>query len=77
MWIAMSLTESSRQVMLSARELNYNSVSGQAKSWVNEHFQYTHGYGLTLSPVNVVTKEGLPDLFIKDFTTKLRARFGR
>ena len=55
-----------RQVMLSARELNYNSVSPQAKSWVNEHFQYTHGYGLTLSPVNVVTKEGLPDLFIKD-----------
>jgi uncharacterized protein len=55
-----------RQVMLSARELNYNSVSPQAKSWVNEHFQYTHGYGLTLSPVNVVTKEGLPDLFVKD-----------
>ena len=31
-----------RQVMLSARELNYQNVSSQAKSWVNEHFQYTH-----------------------------------
>ncbi len=55
-----------RQVMLSARELNYRNVPAQARSWVNEHFQYTHGYGLTLSPVNVVTTEGLPDLFIKD-----------
>lgn len=53
-----------RQVMLSARELNYERV--ESKSWVNEHFQYTHGYGLTLSPVNVVTPEGLPDLFIQD-----------
>ena len=55
-----------RQVMLSARELNYRNVSSQAKSWVNEHFQYTHGYGLTMSPVNLVTQEGLPSLFIKD-----------
>lgn len=55
-----------RQVMLSARELNYRNVSSQAKSWVNEHFQYTHGYGLTMSPVNLVTEEGLPSLFIKD-----------
>jgi uncharacterized membrane protein (UPF0182 family) len=55
-----------RQIMLSGRELNYNNVSGQAQSWVNEHFQYTHGYGLTLSPVNQVSQEGLPNLFIKD-----------
>ena len=55
-----------RQVMLSARELNYANVSKQAQSWVNEHFQYTHGYGLTMSPVNVVTREGLPSLFVQD-----------
>jgi len=55
-----------RQVMLSARELNYANVTAQARSWVNEHFQYTHGYGLTMSPVNVVTTEGLPYLFIQD-----------
>ena len=56
----------SRQVMLSARELNYSNVPANAKSWFNEHMQYTHGYGLTMSPVNVVTPEGLPDLFIQD-----------
>ncbi|MCB9764918.1 MAG: UPF0182 family protein [Alphaproteobacteria bacterium] len=55
-----------RQVMLSGRELSYASVPTQARSWVNEHFQYTHGYGLTLSPVNVVTPEGLPDLWVQD-----------
>jgi hypothetical protein len=56
----------SRQVMLSARELNYANVPQNAQSWFNEHMQYTHGYGLTMSPVNVVTPEGLPDLFIQD-----------
>ena len=55
-----------RQVMLSGRELNYAAVPAQAKGWVNEHLQYTHGYGLTMSPVNVVTAEGLPDLWIGD-----------
>ncbi len=55
-----------RQVMLSGRELNYGAVSATAKSWVNQHLQYTHGYGLTMSPVNVVTTEGLPDLWIQD-----------
>ncbi len=55
-----------RQVMLSAREMNYQNVPAQAKSWVNEHFQYTHGYGLTLSPVNVVLPNGMPKLFVKD-----------
>ena len=60
----------SRQVMLSARELNYDNVPANAKSWFNEHLQYTHGYGLTMSPVNVVTPEGLPDLFIQDIPPK-------
>ena len=55
-----------RQVMLSARELNHENIPSQARSWVNEHLQYTHGYGLTMSPVNIVTDEGLPHLFIKD-----------
>ena len=55
-----------RQTMLSPRELNYAAVPPQARSFINEHFQYTHGYGLTLSPVNVVTEEGLPELWIQD-----------
>jgi uncharacterized membrane protein (UPF0182 family) len=53
-----------RQVMLSARELNSESLPN--RSWINEHLTFTHGYGLTLGPVNQVTSEGLPVLFIKN-----------
>jgi uncharacterized membrane protein (UPF0182 family) len=53
-----------RQVMLSARELN--SASLPNRTWINERLTFTHGYGLTLGPVNEVTGEGLPVLFIKD-----------
>jgi hypothetical protein len=55
-----------RQVMLSARELSYEQVPQQAKTWVNERLKYTHGYGLVMSPVNQVTPDGLPVLFVKN-----------
>ena len=53
-----------RQIMLSVRELNSESLPN--RTWVNERLTFTHGYGLTLGPVNQVTSEGLPVLFIKD-----------
>jgi uncharacterized membrane protein (UPF0182 family) len=53
-----------RQVMLSGRELNSNSLPN--RTWVNERLTYTHGYGLALGPVNQVTSQGLPVLFIRD-----------
>jgi len=55
-----------RQVMLSARELDTSQLPRQAKTWVNRHLIYTHGYGLALNTVNDVTGEGLPRLLIKD-----------
>jgi uncharacterized membrane protein (UPF0182 family) len=53
-----------RQVMLSVRELNPNALPN--RTWVNERLVFTHGHGLTLGPVNQVTSEGLPVLFIRD-----------
>src|SRR5688572_25456515 len=53
-----------RQVMLSARELN--SASLPNRTWVNERLTFTHGYGLTLGPVNQATSQGLPVLFVRD-----------
>jgi uncharacterized membrane protein (UPF0182 family) len=54
-----------RQIMLSARELNSQSLP--SRTWINERLTFTHGYGLTLGPVNEVTPgEGLPVLFIRD-----------
>jgi uncharacterized membrane protein (UPF0182 family) len=54
-----------RQVLIAARELDYNSVPAEAQTWVNEHLIYTHGYGFTLSPVNTAGEGGLPDYFIR------------
>jgi hypothetical protein len=53
-----------RQIMLSAREMNSRSLP--SRTWINEQLTFTHGYGLTLGPVNEVTPEGLPVLFIRD-----------
>ncbi len=53
-----------RQVLLSPRELNARSLP--TRTFINEHLTFTHGMGLTLGPVNQVTPEGLPMLFVKD-----------
>lgn len=53
-----------RQVMLAARELT--STSLQNRSWVNLHLQYTHGYGVVMSPVNEADARGLPRFFLSD-----------
>ena len=60
------ISDQYRQVMLAARELVVDQLPPQAKTWVNRHLIYTHGYGLAMSPVNEVTAEGLPQLMIKD-----------
>ncbi|MEE2987145.1 MAG: UPF0182 family protein [Nitrospinota bacterium] len=53
-----------RQTLLSPRELRSSSLPN--RTWINEHLTFTHGYGVSLSPVNQITPEGLPVLFIKD-----------
>ncbi len=55
-----------QQTIIAARELDYAAVPSQAKTWVNEHLIYTHGYSFTLSPVNIVGSGGLPDYYVKD-----------
>src|SRR5690349_13181130 len=53
-----------RQVHLSARELNPASLP--TRNFINERLTFTHGMGVAMAPVNEVTAEGLPVLFIKD-----------
>lgn len=65
-----TLDKDYRQVMLSARELIHDDLPSQAQTWVNQHLIYTHGYGLAMSPVNKITEDGLPELFIKDLPPK-------
>ena len=51
-------------MLLSPRELNAASLP--TRTFINERLTFTHGMGLTLGPVNQVTQEGLPVLFIKN-----------
>jgi uncharacterized membrane protein (UPF0182 family) len=53
-----------RQVTLSPREMATDQL--QSRTWVNEHLQFTHGYGLVMSPVNEVRPDGLPELWVRD-----------
>lgn len=55
-----------RQVMLSARELDYSAAPEEAQTWVNQRLKFTHGYGIVMSPVNRVTPDGLPVLMIQN-----------
>lgn len=55
-----------REVMLAARELDVYQLPAQAQTWINQHLVYTHGYGVCVSPVNEVTEEGLPELWVRD-----------
>ncbi len=55
-----------KQLEISARELDISKLSQAAQNWVNQHLQYTHGYGLAASPVNAVVGQGLPDYVVGD-----------
>ena len=54
-----------RQVMLSGRELAIGR-DPDAPSWVNQRVIKTHGIGVAMTPVNEVTAEGQPRLWIRD-----------
>ena len=55
-----------RQVMLSAREMDQSQLADTAQTWINQRLKYTHGYGITMNPVNRMTSEGQPEFFIKN-----------
>ncbi len=57
------IDDTPRQVMLGARELTLTQKDG-ATGFVNERIIYTHGIGAAMVPVNEVTNEGQPRLFI-------------
>jgi len=55
-----------REVMLAARELNLDKLPESSRNWINEKLIYTHGYGITMNPVNGFTPEGLPTLLLSN-----------
>ena len=55
-----------RQMMLATRELNVDKLPASSRNWINEKLIYTHGYGVTMNPVNGFTSEGLPTLVLSN-----------
>jgi hypothetical protein len=55
-----------RQVMLATRELSVDKLPESSRNWINEKLIYTHGYGVTMNPVNGFTPEGLPTLILSN-----------
>jgi uncharacterized membrane protein (UPF0182 family) len=54
------------QVALSVREFEADNLAERAKTWVNLHLKYTHGYGAVVCSVRATTSEGLPVFYLKD-----------
>ncbi len=63
-----------REVMLAARELNVEKLPESSRNWINEKLIYTHGYGITMNPVNGFTPEGLPTLILSNMPIQSTAR---
>jgi len=59
-----------RQMMVAARELNVERLPESSRNWINEKLIYTHGYGVTMNPVNGFTREGLPELVLSDMPVR-------
>lgn len=55
-----------QQVYLSARELDQSSLDDSAQTWVNKYLKYTHGYGAVVTPVNQVTTQGQPEMWVEN-----------
>ncbi len=55
-----------QEVMLAARELSVDKLPESSRNWINEKLIYTHGYGITMNPVNGFTQEGLPTLMLSN-----------
>src|SRR6267154_261786 len=63
-----------RQVMLATRELNVDKLPESSRNWINEKLIYTHGYGITMNPVNGFTAEGLPTLILSNMPVQSTVR---
>jgi len=63
-----------REVMLATRELNIDKLPESSRNWINEKLIYTHGYGITMNPVNGFTPEGLPTLLLSNMPVQSTVR---
>ena len=63
-----------QQIIITARELDQAALPVAARTWLNRHLVFTHGFGFTMSPVNTRNSSGLPDYFISDLGASTRVQ---
>ena len=59
------------EVAVAARELPPSQLPARARTWVNMHLVYTHGYGVVMSPVNKFTPDGMPEFIMQDIPPQI------
>lgn len=68
-------TAGQRQIMIAARELNVNKLSDQARTWINLHLNYTHGYGIAANQVSQFSSQGQPIFIAHDLPPRTNPNF--
>ena len=60
------LSDTTRQMMVAAREIDLKKLPDASRNWINEKLIYTHGYGITMNTANGFTPEGMPRFVVSD-----------
>lgn len=64
-----------RPVLLSARQFHARGLNAASDTWISRHLQYTHGYGMILSPFTEADNLGQPNYYLKDLPVRNSAGF--
>ncbi len=59
------------QVLVAARQIDPNALPANAKTWVNQHLVYTHGYGIAMSSAHETTQRGFPTFIVGDIPPRV------
>ena len=54
------------QVFLAARELSQANLQSTQQGWVNRRLQFTHGFGVVMTPVDEVSPSGEPVFWVSN-----------
>jgi uncharacterized membrane protein (UPF0182 family) len=60
------IDQSTRQMMVAAREIDVKKLPESSRNWINEKLIYTHGYGITMNTANGFTPEGMPRFVVSN-----------
>ncbi len=59
------------QVFLAARELAQSNLQSTQQGWVNRRLQFTHGFGVVMTPVDEVSPSGEPVFWISNIPPEI------